>query len=156
MHRGRSPAAFDDALDYWTLSTDFIVGFPTEEPADHEQSMELLRETSPEKINVTRFSKRPGTDAAAMKGLGGQTKKDRSSEMTDAKMAVVGEAYEAMVGRESEVLLVEDGTGDSLVGYDTAYRQVAIPGAEAEAALGDVVRAEITGHNTVYALGELV
>ncbi|MFC7132607.1 MULTISPECIES: tRNA (N(6)-L-threonylcarbamoyladenosine(37)-C(2))-methylthiotransferase [Salinibaculum] len=147
---------FDEYLDYWTLSTDFIVGFPTEKPADHEQSLALLRETRPEKINVTRFSKRPGTDAAAMKGLGGQTKKDRSSEMTDVKMAVVGEAYEAMVGRESEVLLVEDGTGDSLVGYDTAYRQVAIPGAETEAALGDVVRAEITGHNTVYALGELV
>jgi tRNA A37 methylthiotransferase MiaB len=51
--------------------------------------------------------------------------------------------------------LVEDGTGDSLVGYDSAYRQVAIPGAENHAAVGDFVTAEITGHNTVYALGEL-
>jgi hypothetical protein len=32
---------------------------------------------------------------------------------------------------------------------------VAIPGAEDHADLGDVVTAEITGHNTVYALGEL-
>jgi threonylcarbamoyladenosine tRNA methylthiotransferase CDKAL1 len=147
---------FDDVLEYWTLSTDFIVGFPTEEPEDHKQSLALLRETRPEKINVTRFSKRPGTDAADMKGLGGQTKKDRSSEMTDVKMEVVGEAYESMVGQESEVLLVEDGTGESLVGYDSAYRQVAIPGAENHAAVGDFVTAEITGHNTVYALGELV
>jgi tRNA A37 methylthiotransferase MiaB len=146
---------FDEYLDYWTLSTDFIVGFPTEEPADHQQSLALLRETRPEKLNITRFSKRPGTDAADMKGLGGQTKKDRSSEMTDLKMDVVGEAYEAMVGQTSEVLLVEDGTGDSLVGYDSAYRQVAIPGAETEADIGDIVDAEITGHNTVYALGEL-
>src|SRR6056297_3640095 len=60
---------FDESLDYWTLSTDFIAGFPTEEPEDHEQSMALMRETRPEKINVTRFSKRPGTDAANMKGL---------------------------------------------------------------------------------------
>jgi MiaB-like tRNA modifying enzyme len=147
---------FDAHLDYWTLSTDFIAGFPTETPADHEQSLALLRETRPEKINVTRFSKRPGTDAADMKGLGGQTKKDRSSELTDAKMDVVGAAYESMVGRTSEVLLVEDGTGESLVGYDSAYRQVAIPGAQtAGAELGDLVEAEITGHNTVYALGEL-
>ena len=148
---------FDEHLDYWTLSTDFIVGFPTEEPADHEQSLALLRETRPEKINVTRFSKRPDTDAAEMKGLGGQTKKDRSKEMSELKMDVVGAAYESMVGQTSEVLLVEDGTGESLVGYDSAYRQVAVPGAATDGvALGDIVDVEITGHNTVYALGELV
>ncbi len=147
--------AFDEALDYWTLSTDFIVGFPTETDRDHEQSLALLRETRPEKINVTRFSKRPGTDAAEMKGLGGQIKKDRSSEMTDVKMDVVGDAYESMVGTEQEVLLVEDGTDESLVGYDSAYRQVAVPGAENEVEIGDIVRCEITGQNTVYALGEI-
>ncbi|MFT4946754.1 MAG: threonylcarbamoyladenosine tRNA methylthiotransferase CDKAL1, partial [Natronomonas sp.] len=146
---------FDEYLDEWTLSTDFIVGFPTETEHDHEQSLALLRETRPEKINVTRFSKRPGTDAADMKGLGGQIKKDRSSEMTDLKMEIVGEAYESMVGAEREVLLVEDGTEDSLVGYDRSYRQVAIPGAEGRAELGEIVPCEITGQNTVYALGEL-
>jgi len=148
--------AFDDALDYWTLSTDFIVGFPTETDHDHQQSLALLRETRPEKINVTRFSKRPGTDAAEMKGLGGQTKKDRSSEMTDVKMEVVGEAYESMVGTEREVLFVEDGTAESLVGYDSAYRQVAVPGAEKDAELGDIVTCRVTGQNTVYALGEII
>ena len=149
--------AFDDALDYWTLSTDFIVGFPTEDPADHEQSMELLRETTPEKINVTRFSKRPGTDAAEMKGLGGQTKKDRSKAMTELKMDVVGAAHEAMVGQQSSVLLVEDGTDESLVGYDEAYRQVVIVDAEERGLeVGDFVDVEITGHSTVYAFGEPV
>jgi MiaB-like tRNA modifying enzyme len=149
--------AFDDALDYWTLSTDFIVGFPTEEPEDHEQSMELLRETRPEKINVTRFSKRPGTDAADMKGLGGQTKKDRSKAMSELKMDLTGQAYEAMVGRESSVLFVEDGTDASLVGYDEAYRQVVVADAEDRGLeVGDVVEVEITSHNTVYAFGEPV
>ncbi len=76
---------FDDQLDYWTLSTDFIVGFPTEEQADHEQAWRSS-EKRPEKVNVTRFSKRPGTDAADMKGLGGTVKKERSKEMSEAKM----------------------------------------------------------------------
>jgi tRNA A37 methylthiotransferase MiaB len=148
---------FDAHLDYWTLSTDFVAGFPTETDRDHEQSLALLRETRPEKINVTRFSKRPGTDAADMKGLGGTLKKERSSELVEAKMAVVGAAYESMVGRTSDVLIVEDGTDDSMVGYDRAYRQVAIPGAESRGVeLGDRVDVEITGHNTVYALGDLV
>jgi threonylcarbamoyladenosine tRNA methylthiotransferase CDKAL1 len=148
---------FDSYLDDWTLSTDFVAGFPTETEADHRESVALLRETSPEKINVTRFSKRPGTDAAELDGLGGQTKKDRSSELVEAKMEVVGAAHEQMVGDRREVLFVEDGTDESLVGYDRAYRQVAVPGAErAGVDLGDTATCEITGHSTVYALGDLV
>jgi hypothetical protein len=43
------------------------------------------------------------------------------------------------------------------VGYDRAYRQVAVPGAETDGYdLGDVVDVEITGQNTVYALGRSV
>jgi MiaB-like tRNA modifying enzyme len=149
--------AFDDALDYWTLSTDFIVGFPSETDADFRQSLALLRETRPEKINVTRFSKRPGTDAAEMKGLGGTLKKERSSEMTDLKMAVVAEAYESMVGDRREVLVVEEGTGDSVKCRDSAYRQVIVQNA-AEYGLdpGDFAEVEITSHQTVYAFGKPV
>jgi len=148
---------FDEYLEEWTLSTDFIVGFPTEDDRDFEQTMALLRETRPEKINVTRFSKRPGTDAADMKGLGGTVKKERSKAMSELKRDVMGEAYESMVGDTRSVLLVEDGTDESLVGYDRAYRQIAVPEAETQGAeLGDTVEVEVTGHNTVYALGELV
>jgi len=146
---------FDRHLDYWTLATDFIVGFPTEEPDDHEASLDLIRDICPEKLNVTRFSKRPGTDAAEMDGLGGTLKKERSKAMSELKMDVVGEAYEAMVGTERTVLLTEDGTEDSLVGYDEAHRQVALPKAQLQGLeIGDFVDVEITGHNTVYALGE--
>ena len=146
---------FDDRLDHWTLSTDFIVGFPTESDADHERSMELLREVRPEKVNVTRFSKRPGTDAADMKGLGGTVKKERSKAMSALKMDVVGEAYESMVGDEFEVLVVEEGTGDSVKCRDSAYRQIIVQRAtDRGVEVGDVLTVEVTGHNTVYAFGE--
>ncbi|MFB6300621.1 MAG: tRNA (N(6)-L-threonylcarbamoyladenosine(37)-C(2))-methylthiotransferase [Halobacteriales archaeon] len=146
---------FDDRLDEWTLSTDFIVGFPTETEADHQQSLALLREVRPEKINITRFSKRPGTDAAEMKGLGGTVKKERSSAMTELKMDVVGDAYGEMVGTEREVLVVEPGTGDSVKCYDNAYRQVIVQNADQHGiAPGDFLDLEITGHQTVYAFGE--
>ncbi len=148
---------FDDRLDEWTLSTDFIVGFPTETAEDHERSMELLREVSPEKINVTRFSKRPGTDAADMKGLGGTVKKERSKAMSELKMEVVGEAYGSMVGTEREVLVVEEGTADSVKCRDGAYRQVIVQHAPDHGVeVGDFLKVEITGHNTVYAFGRPV
>ncbi|KAB7515736.1 tRNA (N(6)-L-threonylcarbamoyladenosine(37)-C(2))-methylthiotransferase [Halosegnis rubeus] len=143
---------FDDRLAHWTLSTDFIVGFPTETDADHEQSMELLDEVRPEKINVTRFSKRPGTDAAEMKGLGGQTKKDRSKAMSELKMDVVGEAYQSMVGERHEVLVVEEGTGDSVKCRDGAYRQLIVQHASDHGVEpGDFLTVEVTGAQSVYA-----
>ncbi|WP_247731580.1 tRNA (N(6)-L-threonylcarbamoyladenosine(37)-C(2))-methylthiotransferase [Halovivax limisalsi] len=148
--------AFDDALEYWTLSTDFIVGFPTETEHDHAQSMALLRETRPEKINVTRFSKRPGTDAADMKGLGGTVKKERSTEMSAAKREIVREAYADMVGETREdVLVVERGTGDSVKCRDSAYRQLIVRNAsEYGIEPGDFVDLEVTANETMYAFAE--
>ncbi|WP_049980152.1 tRNA (N(6)-L-threonylcarbamoyladenosine(37)-C(2))-methylthiotransferase [Halolamina rubra] len=145
---------FDDTLDHWTLSTDFIVGFPTETEADHEQSMALFREVRPEKVNVTRFSKRPGTDAAEMKGLGGQTKKDRSKAMSELKREVVAEAYEELIGTTREVLVVEEGTGDSVKCRDSAYRQIVVQNADEHGLEpGDFAEVEVTSHQTVYAFG---
>ena len=148
---------FDDRLDHWTLSTDFIVGFPTETPDDHAQSMALFREVRPEKVNVTRFSKRPGTDAADMKGLGGQVKKDRSKEMSELKREVVAAAYESMLGDTREVMAVREGTGDSMKCRDSAYRQIIVRDADDRGIEpGDTLEVEVTSHQTVYAFGDPV
>jgi MiaB-like tRNA modifying enzyme len=150
-------ATFDDRLDHWTLSTDFIVGFPTEDEGDHEASMELLREVRPEKINVTRFSKRPGTDAAEMKGLGGTVKKERSKAMSELKREVVREAHEAMVGDRRRVLAVEPGTGDSVKCRDPAYRQVIVRDAtEHGVEPGAFLDVEVTAAEAMYCFGEPV
>jgi tRNA A37 methylthiotransferase MiaB len=150
-------ATFDAHLEEWTLSTDFIVGFPTETEADFERSMDLIREVRPEKINVTRFSKRPGTDAADLTGLGGQTKKDRSKAMTELKMDVVAEAYESLIGERRDVLVVQEGTGDSVKCRDDAYRQIVVQNADEHGVEpGDRLAVEVTGHSTVYAFGRPV
>jgi tRNA A37 methylthiotransferase MiaB len=148
---------FDETLPTWTLSTDFVVGFPTETEHDHEQSMALLRETRPEKVNVTRFSKRPGTDAAEMNGLGGTVKKERSSAMSDLKREIVGAAYESMVGDRREVLVVQEGTGDSVKCRDQAYRQLIVQHAgEYGIEPGEFLTVDVVGQNTMYAFGEPV
>jgi MiaB-like tRNA modifying enzyme len=147
-------AAFDDALDEWTLATDLIVGFPTEDDDDFAATMELVREVRPERINVTRFSKRPGTDAAEMKGLGGTVKKERSKALSELKREVCGEAYDAMVGTEREVQVVRPGTGDSVKCRDDAYRQVVVQNADERGVEpGDRLTVEVTEARTVYAVG---
>jgi tRNA A37 methylthiotransferase MiaB len=70
-------------------------------------------------------------------------------------MEVVGEAYDAMVGTRREMLVVEPGTGDSVQGYDRAYRKLVVQNAsEYGVEVGDLLDVEVTGHNTVYAFAE--
>ena len=150
-------STFDDRLEEWTLSTDFVVGFPTETDDDFQASMDLLRTVRPEKVNVTRFSKRPGTDAAKMDGLGGTEKKERSSAMTDLKMAIVGSAYDDLVGTTRRVLAVESGRHDSVQAFDDAYHQIVIQNAgERGIESGDFLDVTVTEERTVYAIGEPV
>ncbi|MDO8841906.1 radical SAM protein, partial [Methanocalculus sp.] len=47
------------------ISTDIICGFPGETDEDFIETVDLLRIIRPEKINITRYSKRQGTPAAA-------------------------------------------------------------------------------------------
>ena len=58
-----------------------------------------------------------------MKGLGGTVKKERSKEMSAVKRDIVADAYADMVGETREdVLVVEQGTADSVKCRDSAYR----------------------------------
>jgi len=63
------------------ISTDIIVGFPTENDADFEQTLELVRKVKPDKINSSQFYPRPNTPAKEMKQLQKQEKKARSVKL---------------------------------------------------------------------------
>jgi threonylcarbamoyladenosine tRNA methylthiotransferase CDKAL1 len=148
---------FNRHLDHWTLATDFIVGFPTETTEDHQQSLNLIREVQPERINITRFSKRPGTDAAKLKGLGGTLKKQRSSEMTQLKLEITSQAYRSMIGTRHTLLAVEPGTNGSMKCRDEAYRQVIIKDFEDYGITpGTFIPSQIVSSEHVYAFAEPV
>ncbi|HNX17745.1 MAG TPA: MiaB/RimO family radical SAM methylthiotransferase [Methanoregula sp.] len=61
-----------------SIATDFIVGFPGETEEDFSRSLELVWQTKPSKVNVTRYSHRPFTGPFAEKDFPDSVKKDRS------------------------------------------------------------------------------
>ena len=86
MNRGYKNKDFVDLVNLFrkkvkgiTFSTDIIVGFPTETEKDFEKTLLLLKKTTPEVVNISRFAKRDGTKAAVFSGqLSEATKKDYS------------------------------------------------------------------------------
>ncbi len=65
------------------ISTDIIVGYPTESNLDFEKSVKLIKEIKPEVLNISKFSSRPGTKASKLKQLKSQEIKRRSVMMNN-------------------------------------------------------------------------
>lgn len=65
-----------------SISTDIIVGYPTETEEDFNKTLDLIKKIKPEVLNISRFGARPGTLAAKLKPLTTQIVKDRSVILT--------------------------------------------------------------------------
>ncbi|MFY1645444.1 radical SAM protein, partial [Methanoculleus bourgensis] len=70
--------AFRERYPDMMISSDFITGFPGETDEEFRQTLDLLRRAAFVKVNITRYSRRPGTPAAALKDLPERIRKDRS------------------------------------------------------------------------------
>jgi threonylcarbamoyladenosine tRNA methylthiotransferase MtaB len=113
------------------VGADLIAGFPTEDEAMHEANRAIVRELGVVHGHVFPYSPRPGTPAARMPQLAGETIKARAAELR-AEVAAVRETWlQGLLGRELSVLAEADGTG-----HAGNFARVALP---AGTARGSVV-----------------
>jgi len=111
-----------------TLSTDLIVGYPGETEHDHSMNMRFVEELSPDIVNVTRFSARPGTKAANAGGqVVGWKAKERSRALTELRFRVSLEKNEGLVGNVVRALSTEKGKNGSTILRTEEYKQVVVP-----------------------------
>ncbi len=136
-----------------SIATDIISGFPGESDEDHEKSLNLVRTLKADTINITRFSVRPGTDAASMVQVQGRIIKDRSRELTDLKNDVEKNVNDALIGKQFEALVTEIGKPGTVIARTNNYRPVAI---EEEISLGTFINVEITSSESTYLIGKLL
>jgi len=67
-------------LPLLTLSTDIIVGFPTESEKDFQETIKAIKALEPDIVNVSKFSERPGIKALELfPKVSGPEKKNRST-----------------------------------------------------------------------------
>jgi len=92
------------------LSSDFIVGFPGETPADFEATLELVADVSFAQAYSFKYSRRPGTPAAEMEGQVAETEKeDRLAELRALLDAQQRTFNTGVVGQTVLVLLERRG-----------------------------------------------
>ena len=112
-----------DRFEKFTISTDIIVGFPTETEEDFEETMQLLDETRPDVVNLSRYSARPGTDAAEWKQIEVSEIKRRSKLVFEKISNITKENNKKWIGWTGRVLFDEK-TEDGIKGRNFAYKPV--------------------------------
>ena len=158
MKRGHTSETYKEIVkmarqkfEKFTISTDIIVGFPTETHEDFEKTMELLDETKPDVVNLSRYSARPGTDAAEWKQIEVSEIKRRSKLVFEKINKITAENNKNWIGWVGKVLF--DGkTEDGIKGRNFAYKPVFV---RDEVGIGEFHKVRITNTTMNSLLGEI-
>jgi tRNA-2-methylthio-N6-dimethylallyladenosine synthase len=106
------------------LTSDFIVGFPGESDADFEATMQLIRDVGFATAFSFKYSKRPGTPAAALKKQVAEDVKSARLESLQALLTRQQHDFDdAQIGRVLPVLFEKPGRDDGQLVGRTPYMQ---------------------------------
>ena len=141
---------FRDEIPEITISTDIIVGYPTESEEAFMRSLGLIKEIKPNIVNITRFSPRPFTDAYKLKPITPRIVKERSRKMTALAMEISMEINSGLVGKRKRVLITEKGKNSTVVGRTDEY----VPVVLRHGKIGEFVDVEIEKGEVGYVVGK--
>jgi tRNA A37 methylthiotransferase MiaB len=145
--------AFRDKIPEMTISTDIIVGFPSETEDDFKQTINLLERSQPDIVNISRYAARPKTEASRWKEMkvSSQISKERSEYLHDLTRRIAKKRNS--IWREWQGEIVIDEIGKVMQGRNYAYKPVVISSSTSSSTanaaddrqilLGDIVNVKI-------------
>ena len=158
MKRGHTTGTFKEIVQKarkrfgdFTISTDIIVGFPSETLEDFQQTVELLDQTKPDVVNLSRYSARPGTDAAEWEQIDMTEVKRRSKIIFEQINKISSENNKKWIGWKGSVLFDEK-TDEGIKGRNFAYKPVFV---QDKVDIGEQHAVKITSATTNRLVGKI-
>jgi threonylcarbamoyladenosine tRNA methylthiotransferase CDKAL1 len=158
MKRGHTVETFREIVSRlrerfadFTISTDIIVGFPTETREDFEKTVDLINEVGPDIVNLSKYSARPGTKAADLDQIEASEIKRRSKAVFDLINKVSLKNNQKWIGWKGRVLFNEE-TEEGIKGRNFAYKSVVV---KEEAKIGQSCMVEILYATTRSIVGKI-
>lgn len=145
---------FRDTYPKITISTDIIVGFPTETNDQFKRSIKLIKKLNPDIVNITKYSARPYTKAKTMNGrVKTDIVKERSKILTNICMRILKEKNSQHIGRKYNVLIIKKGKNNISIGRTENYKSVFL---SEDIDIGLFIPVEITNATTTHLVGTLI
>ena len=158
MKRGHTSETFreivkrtKDRFEDFTISTDIIVGFPSETEEDFQKTLTLLDETKPDVVNLSKYSARPGTDAAELKQIDAAEIKRRSKIIFEQINKISLESNKKWIGWKGKVLFDEN-TEEGIKGRNYAYKPITV---QEKVSIGDSHIVEIIDATRKRLIGKI-
>jgi len=149
---------FRDQNPLHSLTTDIIVGFPTETEEEFEETLQLVEEMRYDSAFMFMYSPRPGTVAAdtMANDVPLRVKKERLQRLIERQEAISFEKNREEIGRTHEVLVEGPSrkNPDHLQGRTRTDKMVIFPGKSR--LIGTLADVRITGGNSHSLLGEIL
>ncbi len=136
-----------------TVTTDLIVGFPTETEEEFLETISMVEEIRFDYAYMYRYSRRTGTKASNIQSLDENTIKRRLSELIPIQNEITKEKTSEMIGREYEVLFESAARGKASRGKTRGNKDVIVQTQIKPGEVRNVVIKEVKGHTPI---GELV
>jgi threonylcarbamoyladenosine tRNA methylthiotransferase MtaB len=100
-----------EGLEDFNLTTDVIVGFPSEDELAFRRTLRVLRAAGLTKVHVFPYSARPGTRTAAEDSIPPKIKKERSARLRALSHRACLARWRSKLGSEDVVLVDRPGRG---------------------------------------------
>ena len=124
MHRGYSKERYLEKIDLIrsinkdvSLTSDIIVGFPSETDKDFEDTLEVVRYSKFDSVYMFKFSPRPGTPAFDMfdKFVEKKVIDERFNKLKEIQTEISTERYSRFVGTHQKILIENQSKKDQSV-----------------------------------------
>ncbi len=140
-----------------TVTSDLIVGFPTETEEEFEETLHAVRTVRYDQIFTFIFSPRTGTPAAVMDGqISDAVKGDRMKRLLDVQNEIMLEKNQALIGKEYHILCEgRSKYNDALFSGRTEGGKLVHFAAD-DADIGTIVAVRITDAETFSLMGEII
>ncbi len=135
----RRVVALREAVPWINVTTDVIVGFPTEDDAAFQRTLDLLDTASITRVHAFSYSPRPGTAAEALGDRVGPEEKKHRSRVLRGHSEARSRLHRAAKLGGRERILVDKVAATQCSGYTADYTRCYLPaGAAARGELLDV------------------
>ncbi len=109
-----------------TLSTDIIVGYPTETEQDFESTINLITETRPDITNISKYGQRPETEARRLLSLPRDIINTRSRTATSLCSKISLERNQQMIGQTQQTTPTEESQKGKTITRTDNYKKTII------------------------------
>lgn len=114
-------------FDQPSITTDIIVGYPTEDDVDFEDTISLARECSFSDIHIFPYSPRSGTKAYKLSKLNGDVVAKRVERITYLRAKLRNDYIKVQINKPT-LMLVEEETNGYFTGYSERYVKIYVKG----------------------------